>query len=51
MKTYVVKIDPKRPDKKAIESAAKAVREGKLVAFATETVYGIAANLLDEKAI
>ena len=51
MKTYVVKIDPKRPDKKKIASAAKAVREGKLVAFPTETVYGVAANFLDEDAV
>ncbi|MDP3791224.1 MAG: L-threonylcarbamoyladenylate synthase [Candidatus Omnitrophota bacterium] len=51
MKTYVVKINPKSPEKDLIESAAKAVREGKLVAFPTETVYGIAANFLDEKAI
>lgn len=51
MKTYVVKIDPKNPDKAGIESAAKAIREGKLVVFPTETVYGIAANFLDEKAV
>lgn len=51
MKTYVVKIDPKRPDRDKIGSAAKAIREGKLVAFPTETVYGIAVNALDEKAV
>ena len=51
MKTYVIKIDPKKPDIDKIKSAAKAVREGKLAAFPTETVYGIAANFLDEKAI
>ncbi|MBI5124270.1 MAG: threonylcarbamoyl-AMP synthase, partial [Candidatus Omnitrophica bacterium] len=47
----VIKIDPIRPDKKIIASAAKAIKEGKLVAFPTETVYGIAANLLDKEAI
>ena len=51
LKTYVVKIDPKRPDKEKVSLAADAVRGGKLVAFPTETVYGIAANFLDEKAI
>lgn len=51
MKTYVIKIDPKDPEKDGIESAAKAIREGKLVAFPTETVYGVAANFLDAKAI
>lgn len=48
---YAVKIDPKNPDKGIIDSAAKAIREGALVVFPTETVYGIAANLLDNKAI
>lgn len=51
MKTSVVKIDPRSPDKEAILSAARSVREGALVAFPTETVYGIAANYLDKKAI
>ncbi len=47
----VVKIDPANPDKEIIAAAAKIVREGGLVIFPTETVYGIAANLLDEKAL
>jgi L-threonylcarbamoyladenylate synthase len=51
LKTYVVKINPKRPDKAKIAECAQAVSAGKLVAFPTETVYGIAANFLDEKAI
>lgn len=51
MKTYVIKINSKRPDKDLIQSAAKAIREGKLVAFPTETVYGIAANFLNKEAV
>ena len=51
MKASVIKIDPANPDKKSIADAAKIVREGGLVVFPTETVYGIAANLLDEKAV
>jgi L-threonylcarbamoyladenylate synthase len=31
--------------------AAKALRRGKLVAFLTETVYGLGANALDERAV
>ncbi len=34
-----------------ISLAARLLREGKLVAFATETVYGLGANALDEHAI
>ncbi len=47
----VIKIDPANPDKRKIAIAAKVIREGGLVIFPTETVYGIAANLLDKKAV
>jgi L-threonylcarbamoyladenylate synthase len=47
----VIKIDPANPDKKKMAIAAKVIREGGLVVFPTETVYGIAANLLDKKAV
>lgn len=50
-KTTVFKVDPKTPDARAIARAAKAVKDGLLVAFPTETVYGIAANFLDQKAV
>jgi len=51
LKTSVIKIDPANPDKNKIAFAAKVIREGGLVIFPTETVYGIAANLLDVKAM
>ena len=34
-----------------IEEAAAAIRDGKLVAFPTETVYGLGAHALDESAV
>jgi L-threonylcarbamoyladenylate synthase len=34
-----------------IQAAAKAIREGRLVAFPTETVYGLGANALDAAAV
>jgi L-threonylcarbamoyladenylate synthase len=34
-----------------IASAAEALKRGKLVAFPTETVYGLGANALDERAV
>lgn len=37
--------------KNEIERAAKLLRAGKLVAFPTETVYGLGANALDEAAV
>ena len=49
--TRVLKVDPAQPDPAAIEEAAAALREGKLVAFPTETVYGLGAHALDEGAV
>lgn len=37
-------IDPLRPDEKTLAEAAGIIRDGGLVAFPTETVYGIAAD-------
>ena len=34
-----------------LENAAKLIKKGKIVVFPTETVYGIGANGLDEKAV
>ena len=38
-------------DYNKIKPAAESIRQGKLVLFPTETVYGIGANALDEKAV
>ena len=35
----------------AIEEAAALIRAGELVGMPTETVYGLGANALDEKAV
>jgi len=43
--TTVVKIDPKDPDLARLRDVAKIAREGKIVAFPTETVYGIGAPM------
>jgi L-threonylcarbamoyladenylate synthase len=40
-----------RPDPEKIRQAATLIREGKLVAFPTETVYGLGANALDADAV
>jgi L-threonylcarbamoyladenylate synthase len=39
------------PDLQAVRHAARLIREGKLVAFPTETVYGLGANAFDESAV
>ncbi|MDX1990913.1 MAG: L-threonylcarbamoyladenylate synthase [bacterium] len=50
-KTRVLRVDPARPDPRAIREAAEVLRAGRLVAFPTETVYGLGANALDAAAI
>ena len=41
MQTRVVKVDSGNPDLEVIREAAKLLESGELVAFPTETVYGI----------
>ncbi|MFA4884299.1 MAG: L-threonylcarbamoyladenylate synthase [Desulfotomaculaceae bacterium] len=49
--TLYMKVDPVHPEQKAIEEAALILRRGGLVAFPTETVYGLGANALDGQAV
>lgn len=51
METELIKIDPNVPEHNIIKKAAKILKHGGLVAFPTETVYGLGANAKDEKAI
>ena len=44
-------VDPQNPDPAIIASAARILRSGGLVAFPTETVYGLGANALDASAV
>ena len=41
--TQVIQLNPERPQHEAIEFAAAIIRDGGLVAFPTETVYGLGA--------
>ena len=49
--TRVLTIDPDRPDPDVITEAAAVISRGGLVAFPTETVYGLGANALEASAI
>src|SRR5947209_4702766 len=49
--TQVLRVDPEAPDADAIATAAQLLRSGGLVAFPTETVYGLGANALDAAAV
>ena len=50
METLIRKIDKNQIDEDIIEEAGKLLREGRLVAFPTETVYGLGADALKEEA-
>ncbi len=51
MKTAVVIVDSLAPQPECIARAAEVLRSGGLVAFPTETVYGLGANALDGTAV
>ncbi len=51
MNTAVIAVDPERPDVAQLAPAATALQRGQLVAFPTETVYGLGGNALDPAAI
>lgn len=49
--TKIIEIEANNIDIEKIRKAANAIREGKIVAFPTETVYGLGADALNEEAI
>lgn len=51
MDTEIVKIDRKNFNKQELKRAGELIRAGALVAFPTETVYGLGGNALDERAV
>jgi L-threonylcarbamoyladenylate synthase len=51
MKTEVLTIDSANPEAEKIRRAASVLRGGGLIAFPTETVYGLGANALDADAV
>lgn len=49
--TIVLPVDAENPEPAVIAHAAEVIRRGELVAFPTETVYGLGANALDADAV
>lgn len=50
-KTLVLKVGVQSPDLEKIRVAAQLIRQGGLVAFPTETVYGLGADALNSRAV
>ncbi|HZK40502.1 MAG TPA: L-threonylcarbamoyladenylate synthase [Atribacterota bacterium] len=51
MKTKILKINSQKIDLAKVKIAAEEIKKGKLVAFPTETVYGLGADALNKKAV
>lgn len=51
IRTRVRAVDPQQPDPRAIAAAAAVIEAGGLVAFPTESFYGLGADALDTEAI
>ncbi|MGE3579006.1 MAG: L-threonylcarbamoyladenylate synthase [Vicinamibacterales bacterium] len=49
--TPILPVDPRSPQPDVIARAARCLRDGGLVGFPTETVYGLGANALDAGAV
>ncbi|OGQ47164.1 MAG: threonylcarbamoyl-AMP synthase [Deltaproteobacteria bacterium RIFCSPLOWO2_02_FULL_46_8] len=49
--TEIIQINPKVPDLKEVERAAAFIRAGEVVAYPTETIYGLGTDVLNKKAI
>jgi len=49
--TEVIKVDEKNIEQSLIQKAAEVVKRGGVVAFPTETVYGLAAGVFDDNAV
>ena len=50
LQTEVIKLDRENMDLDALKRAGEIIKSGGLVAFPTETVYGLGGNALDEQA-
>jgi tRNA threonylcarbamoyl adenosine modification protein (Sua5/YciO/YrdC/YwlC family) len=51
MNTRIVKVNPQNPEQNHLKEAAEVLAAGGLVIIPTETVYGIAANMLNRKTL
>lgn len=47
----IIKINPSRPSSKIIKIVARVIKNGGVVIYPTDTIYGIGANALDKQAI
>ncbi|MBI2347009.1 MAG: threonylcarbamoyl-AMP synthase [Deltaproteobacteria bacterium] len=49
--TTIIHINPREPETQLIEQSVACVREGRVLAYPTETFYGLGVDVMNEKAI
>lgn len=49
--TVLLKIDPRKPDKETLTETSRILREGGIIAFPTETFYGLGVDARQEAAV
>ncbi len=47
----ILRVDPERPDARTLDAAAEAVLRGGVIAFPTDTLYGLGCSLFDVSAV
>ena len=47
----ILKVDPAQPDRAVLDVAAKAMLRGGVIAFPTDTLYGLGCSLFDVSAV
>jgi tRNA threonylcarbamoyl adenosine modification protein (Sua5/YciO/YrdC/YwlC family) len=47
----VLKVDPENPERRTLEAAAQAIMRGGVIAFPTDTLYGLGCSLFDVAAV
>jgi L-threonylcarbamoyladenylate synthase len=50
-RTLMLKVNPEKPETEKVQAAAEIIKQGGLVAFPTETVYGLGADALNPHAV
>ncbi len=49
--TEIISIDPRHPDRSEISRAVEFLKSGQVIAYPTETIYGLGADALSRKAV
>ena len=49
--TKIIKLDPQNPEQAGIDEAVQFLKSGQVIAYPTETIYGLGADVFNKKAV